>query len=185
MLVIVLIVGLLATILTLRIVHIRREEARHWGSLDSAGVERGLALLLKRGYDGGFAVFLDRPSSRFVQFRKYINVDGSIGLEMHFPRTKWSEEYYSSVQSVLKERGIRFERTSVQSSPTVEFVRVDFGKDVRLATIVVADIATKVFARPEVRLQLKVEDVCPLDELVTSKDHPKPLQLLAHRFSRD
>jgi len=76
-----------------------------WECMDSVGMHHGLELLLKRGYDGAFAVFTDHRSERFLQFRKYIQANRQIGLEMHFPRALWSESYYADVLDLFGKRG--------------------------------------------------------------------------------
>lgn len=156
----------------------RRVQDETWGHLDEGGVHRGLSLLLRRGYDGATAIFTDRTSGSFVQFRKYIHAPGSYGIEMHFPKAPWSARYYTGVEDVLKKHGLEYERVPLDSEPTVEVLWVDFSRDVDRASSVTADIVRDVFGRPEIRLKLQAEDICPLDELVEREDHPRPHEIL-------
>lgn len=158
-----------------------REREAQWGALDEHGVELGLALLLKRGYDGAFAIFTDRASGRFVQFRKYIDESGTVGLEMHFPRAPWSETFYSGVQTVLRRHQVAFDRTTLNSIPTSAVIRVDLRGDVALASRIVSDIVLDVFQRPAVCLQMRADGICPLDETVNTSDHSRPTQILLGR----
>ena len=65
-------------------------------------------MLLRRGYEGAFVIFTDRETDRFVQIRKYIRAPGCFGLEMHFPRVKWSEPYYANAQRTMTQMGLQF-----------------------------------------------------------------------------
>jgi hypothetical protein len=171
------VVGLvLVTLLTRNAFRIYRKRESAWGDLDHEGVERGLRLLLKRGYDGAFAVLTDQPSGLFVQFRKYIRRPGECGIEMHFPRAPWSEPYYVGVQLVLRRNGVAFERIGLQIEPTTEVIRADFCQDVALAARVVTDIVVSVFHRPTISLHFKADDICPVDETVETFDHPRPVE---------
>jgi hypothetical protein len=81
-----------------RVIQIRRETERQWENLDANGIHRGLEMLLKRGYDGGFAIVTEQGIDRFLQFRKYIRAPGDFGIHMHFPRTTWSELFQAAIR---------------------------------------------------------------------------------------
>lgn len=164
-----------------RAIVISHDRERHWGCLDGAGIQRGLQMLLRRGYNGAFAVVTDRPSGRFVQFRKYISAPGDVGLEMHFPRTEWSEAYYLAVQTTLRNHGVSFERVALHTAPTVEVIQADFGRDDTLAARVTSEIMLAVFKLPTLSVELKAEDLCPLEQFVDRTDHPRPAALLFDR----
>lgn len=103
-----LLVGIVLIVLALVVImfgralrRVIRKQERLWGSLDASGVQRGVDFLLRRGYDGGTARFSEDGTGFSVQFRKYINPNAAIGLEMQFPREPWSESHYSDVQAML------------------------------------------------------------------------------------
>jgi len=127
----IVLIGLTAFVVWARQIHSLRNRA--WSNLGVAGLERGLSILLKRGDDGGYVVFTEVATKRFIQFRKYIFDSGEVGLEMHFPRSPWSEPYYSEVQNLLRRQELAFERAPLPSDPTVEVLRIDFARDVGAA----------------------------------------------------
>lgn len=153
---------------------IHRRRMKEWNNLDREGVERGLEVLLKRGYDGAVAILTEPATQRFVQFQKYIGDQGTIGLQMHFPRAPWSEPFYSGVSEMLQRRGVSIHRTAVQGTPVVEFLEADFGSDVALAATVVDDVFAHIFGAPNTRLQFRADDICPLDVIVDRHDYPRP-----------
>jgi len=167
-----------------RAFQIYRSREDEWGRLDAAGVERGLNLLLKRGYDGAFAILTDVQSGRFVQFRKYILRQGHVGLEMHFPRAPWSEPYYSTVQSILRRNDVQFERVGLQTEPTLEVIHADFGGNVALAARITLEIFVDGFRCPRLCVRMQADDICPVDETVDTSDHPRPVEMLAGRRPR-
>jgi hypothetical protein len=168
-------------ILVRRVRRIQRERDREWGQLDADGIERGLAVLLKRGYDGAVAVLTDTETGMFLQFRKYVGPD-EVGLEMHFPRAPWSEPFYDGVQNVLNTFGVSFERVAMGvNQPTVEVIHADFGRRVPIAARVVSEIVLALFRRPHISMQMRADDICPLDQTVETIDHPRPLDLLRTR----
>jgi serine/threonine protein kinase len=53
---------------------------------DRDNLERLLRHLLVAGFDGGWMMLEDRSSRLRVQYKKYMRLDGEIGLEQAFPR---------------------------------------------------------------------------------------------------
>ena len=160
---------------------IGRQRVALWSDLDAAGVKRGLDLLLKRGYDGAFAVFRHRETGRFIQFLKYVTPEGKVGLEMHFPRADWSAPFYPKVLDALRQRGVEFERLAIDrrvvpDPDTTEFAYVDFGSDIDLATTVAEDIVADALELGEVRLAMTAEDLCWFDPDVEVITYPSPFR---------
>jgi hypothetical protein len=160
--------------LALATIRIQRQRLREWNSLDQEGVERGLRLLLKRGYDGAFAIVTEPTTQRFIQFRKFIGPSGTMGIQMHFPRAPWSEPFYSDISELVQRRGVSAQRTVVQGTPVAEFLEADFGVDVALAAAVVDDVLTHIFKTPKAPLQFRADDICPHDATVDRNDYPRP-----------
>ena len=174
-------------LLAVALIRTHRRIVRPWQCLDETGIERGLALLLKRGYDGGYGIFTDKQTARFIQFRKYIVNRGEIGLEMHFPRAPWSERFYREVPPLLNRLGIPYSRVPLATDPVVEVIQADFGADIVAASRFAADVATEVFGMTTVCLDFVANDICPLDELVDDRAHPRAPELakrlIRQRFS--
>ena len=130
-----------------------------------------LEVLLRRGLQGG--VMLVRPASgsggqeRYIQFAKYIRTPGSIGIELAFPLSPWSEAYYPVLREALQHRDIyaRIERTKRADTP--EFLNIDFGADLAKADGVAHLILHDIFQlSPESTVRVTFENVSPKDELV-------------------
>src|SRR5258706_14349241 len=85
-----------------------------------------LNALLKRGYNGAFIIIEDMNSDKFVQFAKYIKRKGVIVLELSFPRSPWSEQYYGSLKDWLRKEKIQFIIQGVDFKPVIEFLEVDY-----------------------------------------------------------
>lgn len=128
-------------------------------------------MLLRRGLQGG--VMLVKPAneageqSRYIQFAKYIRTPGTIGIELAFPLSPWSEAYYPVLREALQARGIyaRIERT--KRADTLEFLNIDFGADLDKADGVAHLILLDIFQlSPEATVQVTFENVSPKDELV-------------------
>jgi hypothetical protein len=90
--------------------------------------------LLRRGYNGGFLVIKVPYSSKFVQLRKYIHSPGKYGIELGFPRAKWSEMYFDDVFAYCKRAGLQpVLKDEIWRNSTMEFIYADFGRDIDMA----------------------------------------------------
>jgi hypothetical protein len=167
-----------------RVIQVHRERLRHWTDLDTSGVRRGLEMLLKRGYDGGFVVLTEVGTDRFLQFRKYISAPGDFGIHMQFPRTTWSEQYYGDVLDLVQRRRLKCSRIPLTTPPTNEFLEVDFERNVDDAVGLACGIITEVFKSSSIRVRLSAEDICPIDDVVDRVDYPRVGQLFRDAMRR-
>jgi hypothetical protein len=156
-----------------------RERERLWNDLDAEGVKRGLDLLLKRGYQGAFAIVEHQKTGRFVQFLKYVDDAGEVGLEMHFPRADWSAAFYPKILTLLRSRGIEFERQAVDRQvvpdpQTAEFICVDFAANTTLAADVASQIATDIFELGQRGFSMRADGICLLDRDTDIITYPMP-----------
>ena len=132
----------------IRIVVSARRAFASYRPLPAAEIPNRLARLLRKGRDGEFLVIQDVASERFVQIRKYADGPGHSGLSFDFPRAPWSAMYYDQVQSRMERDGIRFALQPTLDAPVTEFLQVDCGRDLELATTVVDRVLFDVFGIP-------------------------------------
>lgn len=126
-----------------------------------------LDTLLRRGYNGSFVLIEEPGTRRFVQFAKYIKRKGDIGLELGFPRTTWSEPYFTNLQEYLVANDIPFKRQPVETPPTTEFLDVDCGTDTAKAFRIAEAILTSMFQTPPpTRLKGRFSNLSLHDELI-------------------
>ncbi len=134
-------------------------------NLDS--IERPLADLLKRGYDGGL-LFIDIGLSgrRFLQLRKYIHAPGDYGIELGFPRASWSRELFPQVEAFCSKSGIKYR---IQRNNGMDFLHVDFGRDLALAYRCIRRMLVDIFGVQErTKLFAKLENASAEDELISA-----------------
>jgi hypothetical protein len=148
---------------------VRALKATH-SDLDRKGMKRELEVLLRRGYDGGYLIFTDAKTSRFMQFRKYVHAKGQLGLETHFPRVGWSEEFYSRVQDVLRRMRIAHDRRVLEQG--VEMIYADFGTDLETAVDFADSIFTEVFELNPPRIAATGDGMSPFDETIDTPERP-------------
>jgi hypothetical protein len=96
-------------------------------------LQKYLAILLRRGYDGGFMVIREAQGDRFLQFAKYIRPGGEYGLEFSFPQAPWSAEYHAKVKEHVEGLRLPARRTQMASGEVREFLEVDCGQNLELA----------------------------------------------------
>lgn len=132
-----------------------------------------LRYLLVSGFDEGWMMLEDRSTRLRVQFKKYVKPGAEIGLEQIFPRAAWSEPFYSRLQSLLRDRDIKFSRVVVQEdNAPPEYISVDYGTDVALAADVAHEIFIDLFCIPEPRLRIECDGIGCSREAVTTTGHP-------------
>ncbi|MDQ3467208.1 MAG: hypothetical protein M3411_03125, partial [Chloroflexota bacterium] len=73
---------------------------------------------------------------------------------------------FSGVHRGVRRQELAFERAPLPSDPTVEVLRVDFGRDVGAAVQLAASIFVEVFRSPAVCVSMEAIDVSPIDEIV-------------------
>ena len=123
----------------------RPRPVEHLEEVGLGDLKRCLDILLQRGYDLGFVVFEMPGDQRFVEFSKYVRDPHNRGIQLDFPRSPWSEQYYEQVKSLLEGRGIRYQVQDTPNGPVREFIQVDFGQDMDGAAATCRDIFERVF----------------------------------------
>jgi hypothetical protein len=130
---------------------------------------RCLDTLLRRGYDGGHVLITAPGGSPFVQFRKYLTPDGGYGLCLGFPRAPWSEPFYDDVMKQAIALGADPEIIPTGEEPVTEFLEVDTGDRVELASSIASAILVDVFGLEETsRVRVTFHSVSPSDVDVRS-----------------
>ena len=107
--------------------------------LDQLG--RPLVELLERGFDGGILIIDVAGREEFVQFRKYIRVGNDAGIELGFPRTDWSENYYEDVEAILGTTALELRKVD----NGMPFLLADFRTDVDSAYLCLRRILVEVY----------------------------------------
>lgn len=80
-----LIIGFISIIIVIFLIRASKGPAHTLESL-----ERPIRDLLNRGYNGGFLIISISWSKCFLQLIKYIKAPGDFGIELCFPKAKWS-----------------------------------------------------------------------------------------------
>jgi len=123
-----------------------------------------LADLLKRGYDGGFLIISISYSRRFLQIRKYIRQPGNYGIELAFPKAKWSLSCFDAVRDLCRRRGLD---SRVSDEGVLDFLYADFGTNVSEANDCVKEILADIFGvSSKATLFVKLENATVEDELI-------------------
>ena len=139
--------GLLAGLLLL-VSSLRRRQKPRLRTIRQDEVRACLELLLRRGYDAGFVALTLPGDERFVSVTKYYRSKEETGLELDFPLAAWSKPYYPEVRALLDRHGHPGEVVKTPDGPVEEYLRVDCGRDVDLATRLVQAILREVFRIP-------------------------------------
>ena len=123
--------------------------------------------LLRQGFHGGFLI-IDVGDGRFLQLAKYIRRPKDYGIELGFPRAKWSEKYYDPVRELCAQENVswRVERGEGKSDP-LDFLFVDFGPDDVAANKFVVKILREIFHIDSVSpLYCRLENASPENRLI-------------------
>jgi hypothetical protein len=123
----------------------RPRPVEHLEEVGLDDLQRCLAILLHRGYDLGFVVFEIPGDQRFVEFSKYVRDPHNRGVQLDFPRSPWSEQYYEQVKSLLEGKGLHYQVEDTPNGPVREFIQVDFGQDIAGAAATCREIFERVF----------------------------------------
>lgn len=149
---------------------IGRKPVRHKGVYPDR-IGRFLEVLLRRGYNGGVAVFEvneRRRQRRFIQFVKYIRRPGEIGIAFAFPNAPWSREYVEPVRAMLAASGVAATASATGRDDTTEFVNADLGSDIDGGVRLADKVFQAVFHLPsDTRVDALLINVNPRDELVS------------------
>jgi hypothetical protein len=123
--------------------------------------------LLKQGYDGGLLTLTVSRSRKSLQLVKYIRGPGNYGIELVFPRAKWSEPYYLKLRQLCEREGVSHHLMATATAQVSELLFVDFGKDACLACSFTCKALSEVLGVAEDRrLYYRLENATPEDRLV-------------------
>lgn len=143
---------------------IGRRPIKH--SVSQESLEEFLEVLLKRGFDGGFAVIRHEPSGVFVQFVKSIE-DSSVGLMLDLPVAPWSKRFSGHFRRLVMEEGLEISVQPTSAGEVVEFIDVDFGEDVAHAASFARRVFREVFGLEEDEdLEVVFQGVSARDQVI-------------------
>lgn len=126
--------------------------------------------LLRRGYHNGFLVINIHRSKYFLQLKKYIYKPGDYGIKLSFPNAKWSEQIFPKLTKFCKDSGVEYSVGKEIAEEPLEFLHVDFGKDVTKAHNTIKDIILKVFKFDDnIKLFVRLENAAVDNELIDSR----------------
>lgn len=132
-------------------------------------VQKPINGLLKQGYNGGFLIIDISGSKYFFQLRKYIHAPGDYGIELCFPHAKWSINFFQEVVSLCNRDGLIYSIRTENADGSLEFLYVDFEKNVALAHKCLKNILLEVFGLNEnVILFARLENATTENKLIDS-----------------
>lgn len=105
-----------------------------------------LEILLNRGYDKGFLIIRIKSSKKFIQIRKYVNSIDEYGIELGFPKAKWSLEYFKDLEDMCIQNNINYEY--VYEEP-LDFIYIDFNSNIEYAYNTIKKILIEIFNQNE------------------------------------
>lgn len=132
--------------------------------------------LLRQGYHGGLLTIsvdlvplrLTRPK-KFLQLVKYIRGPGLYGIELAFPRARWSRDLYPLLRQLCDRERIAYRIAGTSPEDPLEFLFVDFGMNTNLAHSFVRKVLAEVFGIAANRkLYCLLQNATPEDRLVDS-----------------
>jgi len=127
--------------------------------------------LLRRGYHNGFLVINIHRSKYFIQVKKYIYNPGNYGIQLSFPNAKWSAQIFPKLYNFFKDSGIECSIGNEMADEPLEFLHVDFGKDVAKAHNTIKDIILKVFEFDDnIKFFVRLENATVDNELIDRRD---------------
>jgi hypothetical protein len=131
-------------------------------------IERPISDLLKRGYDGGFLLIDIARTKNFLQLRKYINKPDEYGIELCFPNASWSSGYFQQLKELCDNEKLKYSITEKKdSSESMEFLCIDFGKDAHTSYKFVKRILIEIFkVDVNVKLFVRLENAAIEDILI-------------------
>jgi len=167
--IIAIVLGVLLAGVLLLVSGLRRRQAPRVRTIRQDEVGAYLELLLRRGYDAGVVALTLPDDERFVSVTKYYRSTEDTGLELDFPRAAWSERYYPGVRALLDRERHPGEVVKTPGGPVEEYLRVDCGRDVALATMLVLAILREVFGIPEGQaIVAELQQVAISDDMVSA-----------------
>lgn len=116
--------------------------------------------LLVRGYNGGFLIIDASGTNYFIQLRKYIITSDNYGIELSFPKAEWSRKFFPKLIIFCKQNDIKYQISKDQSTQNaLEFLQVDFGKDINRAHNCIKRIFTEIFGlSKDIKIFVRLEN---------------------------
>ena len=120
-------------------------------NLTSKRLEALLDVLLQKGSTSGRLIIDVKGSDKFIQFEKY--VDGSRqGVQLAFPKSPWSEDFYEGVRHVVRLRRLPFNIVMTsRDAPTTEFIIAELETDVQKAQELASTLLIDVLGADPIR----------------------------------
>ena len=142
------------------VLHASRGVVSHLDYLESS-----IEQLLKRGYNCGYLVIKVSYTSKFIQLRKYITAPGVFGVQLAFPKAKWSRAYFDDVMKIC--RSIDSASCWVNNDGGMVFLYMDFGRDSEKARRCVFEILSEIFGvTNKTKLFVSLNNSAIWDELI-------------------
>ncbi len=127
-------------------------------------IEELPAHLLKRGYWNGKLTISVLFSRKKVVLKKYIYSPKRYGIELHFPKVRWSAKYYQELLDYCRKEKSNFR---ILTDKGIDFLCVDFGKDSAMAYVFLRLIILKIFnLNKDKKLSFLLENASLKDELI-------------------
>ncbi len=89
---------------------------------------------------------------KFLQIRKYIEAPGEYGIELAFPRVKWSEPYWGQIRRFCEREKLEYRIEREDPAIDIDFLYVDFGQNSAEATARVRQLMKELFGVTEEQL---------------------------------
>lgn len=130
-------------------------------------LERPIKDLLNRGYEGAFLTIDVSRSKYFLQLRKYINAPGDYGIKLCFPNAEWSAQLFKKLVVFCDRKGIKPTIEKENGNRSLEFLHIDFNKDIYEAHKYVKEILLEVFElNKNVKIFVRLENATVDDKLI-------------------
>ena len=130
-------------------------------------IERPIKDLLSRGYDGAFLTIDISSSKYFLQLRKYIKAPGDYGIKLCFPNAKWSNKFFNKLIAFCDRRVVEYTITKENTNEPLEFLLIDFVKDIEKAHKCVKEILLDIFeVDKHIILFVRLENATTEDKLI-------------------
>ena len=101
-----------------------------------------LKLLLKSGYKYGWVGFEHEKTGKFVQFRKYIEHNKIIGIQLAIPNTSNNKECVNFFTNKAMDKNLSVDTEEIEGRS--QFIFLDFATDIDLAYNMVEEYFTNI-----------------------------------------
>jgi hypothetical protein len=124
--------------------------------------------MLYRGYNESFIIIKNNISKTFLQFRKIVDKNNDVFIELVFPKAKWSEKYYNKLHETLMKNNIEYSILPKEDAKSLEFTIINCEKDLDVCMNLISIIYQYIFEIKETNLlfDIKFLNVSPNDEKI-------------------